>query len=291
MEEITRHANRPIVAIIGAGNVATHLAIALAQSADMVQIVSRHDDTARRLAERVGPRCSHSGNIDDLMAEADFYIIAAHDDAIAEIAESTPDYPGIWAHTSGSVSAEVFSGKKSRFGVFYPLQTFSRELEVDVRKIPFFIEGNSDESALALRALALRIADNVMNADSERRRLLHVAAVFACNFANLMWMEADTLLRRDGLDIRFLMPLIETTLNKLHSLPPREAMTGPARRGDAEVIQRHETMLDGRTREIYSLLSDTILETYHSPLSASSTSATSVTQATSATSTTPDSTK
>ena len=73
------------------------------------------------------------------------------------------------------------------------------------------------------------------------------------------------------------MPLIETTLNKLHSLPPREAMTGPARRGDAEVIQRHETMLDGRTREIYSLLSDTILETYHSPLSASSTSVTSVT--------------
>ena len=172
MEEIARHANRPTVAIVGAGNVATHLATALAKSADVVQIVSRHDDTARQLAEHIGPRCSHSGNIDDLTAEADFYIIAAHDDAIAEIAESTPDHPGIWAHTSGSVSAEVFSGKKSRFGVFYPLQTFSRELEVDVRKIPFFIEGNSDESALALRALALRIADNVMNADSERRRLL-----------------------------------------------------------------------------------------------------------------------
>lgn len=267
MEEITRRANRPTVAIIGAGNVATHLAMALAKTADVVQIVSRHGHTARQLAEHIGPRCSHSGNIDDLTAVADFYIIAAHDDAIAEIAESTPDYPGIWAHTSGSVSAEVFSGNKSSFGVFYPLQTFSRELEVDVRRVPFFIEGNSDESALALRALALRIADNVMNADSERRRLLHVAAVFACNFVNLMWMEADTLLRRDGLDIRFLMPLIETTLNKLHTLPPREAMTGPGRRGDIDVIHSHESMLSGRSRDIYRLLSDTILETYHSPIS------------------------
>ena len=95
MEEIARHANRPTVAIVGAGNVATHLATALAKSADVVQIVSRHDDTARQLAEHIGPRCSHSGNIDDLTAEADFYIIAAHDDAIAEIAESTPDHPGI----------------------------------------------------------------------------------------------------------------------------------------------------------------------------------------------------
>lgn len=93
MEEIARHANRPTVAIVGAGNVATHLATALAKSADVVQIVSRHDDTARQLAEHIGPRCSHSGNIDDLTAEADFYIIAAHDDAIAESQNQRPTIP------------------------------------------------------------------------------------------------------------------------------------------------------------------------------------------------------
>ena len=284
MEKLTHGSHRPSVAIIGAGNVATHLAKALAATADVGQIVSRHDDTARQLAERIGNGCGHTGDIGELTADADFYIIAAHDDAIHEIAAATPDHPGIWAHTSGSVSAEVFSGFKSRYGVFYPLQTFSRELDVDVRRVPFFIEGNTQESAGALRALARSIADNVMDADSERRRLLHVAAVFACNFANLMWMEADTLLRRDGLDIRFLMPLIETTLNKLHTLPPREAMTGPGRRGDTDVIHRHEAMLHGRQREIYRLLSDTIMETYHSSLSDTPTSAASVTSDTSATS-------
>ena len=263
-EETRRSAgdSRPLkICVIGAGNVATHLAQALGRVAHVAQIVSRHEVSARRLAEKI-EGCEPVWDLKELAPDADLYLISVGDDHVAEVAGETPDYPGIWAHTSGSVPADVFEGKKSRYGVFYPLQTFTRDLDVDVSEVPFFIEGSDTATAEALAALAREISHSVEYADSRRRGLLHVAAVFACNFANLMWHEADEILCRDGLDVKYMMPLLRMTLSKLEKISPREAMTGPARRGDSEVIAGHLEKLSGRPKEIYELLSDTILDMY-----------------------------
>lgn len=254
---------RPRLCLIGAGNVATHLGCALSENADIIQVVSRHSATAVRLCSLIGGECKPASSLSELRPDADFYLLAVNDDAIPTIAASTPDFPGIWAHTSGSVPMEIFAGHKSRFGVFYPLQTFTRDVEVEMFEVPFFIEGSSESVSAALQRLARGISRRVDIADSARRRQLHVAAVFACNYANLMWAEADSLLRRDGLDITYLMPLLKTTLAKIENISPREAMTGPARRGDHDVIEKHLAMLDGRQRDIYRMLADTILDEYH----------------------------
>lgn len=250
------------ICLIGAGNVAAHLTPALAGVAGLVQIVSRSGASARRLAEGI-PGCAAAEGTGSLVADADLYLIATTDDAIAGIVASTPDFPGVWAHTSGSVPVEVFSGHKKRFGSFYPLQTFSRNVPVDMRQVPFFIEGNTPKVTSMLAALAGRISDSVTQADSALRRDLHVAAVFACNFVNQLWADADTLLRRRGLDIGCLSPLIAATAGKLADASPADAMTGPARRGDLHVIENHLSSLPPELAGTYRLLSQRILDIYH----------------------------
>lgn len=260
------------ISIIGAGNVAWHLASALAGVYCVRQVISRTEKSSASLASQVNRiyaatgkewRCRYASSLDALCDDSDLYLIAVNDDAIASVAASTADFPGIWAHTSGSVGLEVFEGKKSRFGSFYPLQTFSRDIAVDVSAVPFFVEGSDPEVLGLLRGLAEAVSSRVYTADSERRRALHVAAVFACNFANQMWADADTLLRRQGLDITCLLPLIEATLAKLGALSPEEAMTGPAKRGDLKVIRRHIGELPESLSEVYRIVSQQILDASH----------------------------
>lgn len=280
---------RLTVVIFGAGNVATHFAEAFAQKCTVAHIVARTMESAERLVRRLESlrqqQSSPSGNSSSVKVEentgcpsvnveaitdyskvrpdADLYLIAVSDDEVANVAARTPDFPGIWAHTSGSTGMEVFCGNKSRYGVFYPLQTFSRDLDVDMSQVPMFIEGSSPEVSDELRRIASSIAGPVELADSERRKKLHLAAVFACNFANLMWLEADGLLKKDGLSVNFLRPLLTVTLDKLNYMSPREAMTGPARRGDIEVINSQLEALPESLRPMYALLSKSILDIYH----------------------------
>lgn len=260
------------ISIIGAGNVAWHLARALAEVARVRQIVSRTTESSSALASRINEfyisagertRCTSEVSPEALYADSDLYLIAVNDDAIARVVESTPDFPGIWAHTSGSVGLEVFEGIKSRYGSFYPLQTFSRELDVDVPTVPFFVEGSDPQVLETLRSLAGAVSARVYTATSERRRALHRAAVFACNFANQMWADADLLLRDQGLDVTCLLPLISATLAKLEALSPAEAMTGPAQRGDLKIIRRHIDELPYNLREVYRVVSQQILDTSH----------------------------
>lgn len=252
----------PKVCMIGAGNVATHMVLALSKTARVAQICSRNIEHARSLAAKLGNDATASST-DELLPDADFYIIAANDDSIAEIAASTPSYPGIWAHTSGSVPVSVLEGQKDRFGSFYPLQTFSKDVDVDFRRVPMFIEGSDTDTRDELLALARGISDSVELADSARRKALHLAAVFACNFANLMWLDADTLMRREGLTVNYLTPLLEVTLQKLRDATPRDAMTGPARRGDLAVMRSQLSALPTELKDTYALLSQRILDIYH----------------------------
>lgn len=249
--------------IIGSGNVAWHLAQALSAHIDIRQIFSPDPDHAGQLADII-KGSEPISNPSDIADDLDLYLIAVKDNSIVDVIEKTEKTKsGIWVHTSGSVPADVFSGHKYAYGVFYPLQTFSKDKALNLADVGFFIEGNTPDVEKDLFTLASKISRSVHRADSELRRQLHIAAVFACNFVNYMWIEADELLRRSGLDMRVLRPLLDETLRKLDEMSPVQSQTGPARRGDNQTITRHLAMLDGRQRAVYALLSSNIKDIYN----------------------------
>ena len=260
------------IALIGAGNVATHMAEAFYDRGELCQVVARTRESASRLAAKINRdldsarrshcHCDAVNDLGGLRDDMDLYLIAVNDDSVESVVCMTPDFQGIWAHTSGSVSLDVFRGRKSNYGVFYPLQTFSRDVPVRFDDVPMLVEGSSRQVAGMLFDMASKISRRVMAADSKTREAIHVAAVFACNFANLMWSEADRLLRPQGMDIRFMLPLLQATLDKLAVKTPREAMTGPARRGDMAVIDKHLVALPPDLKTIYSLLTEKIINLY-----------------------------
>lgn len=245
--------------MIGAGNVATNLVRALsATGIEVVQVYSHTLAHARELADTV-----NAGATDDLSAlemGADIYIISVKDDAIVNVVSSIPDNGALWVHTSGSIPMTVFEGRRQRYGVFYPMQSFSKQIATDFTEVPFFIEAVNDGVALEIEALAQRLSQRVFHATSEQRRRLHIAAVFACNFANHLWTLADDVLRDAELPFDVMLPLISTTVDKLKRLSPAESQTGPAMRRDHRVMQSHMAMLDKDKALIYKALSDNIMK-------------------------------
>ena len=246
------------VVIIGSGNVATSMAHGLAAHCDVAQIYSRTLAHAQALADAIG-----CGNVTDdlaaLLPDADAYIIAVRDDVIADVIAATPDNGALWVHTSGSKPIDLFAGHRERYGVLYPMQSFSRQVVTSLDEVHFFIEA-CDEQALAdVRTLGELLSHHVVVASSDQRRQLHVAAVFSCNFANHLWTLADEVLADAGLPFDAMKPLIRTTVEKLDRLSPAQSQTGPAVRHDRQVIDSHLTMLDGGKREIYRLLTDSIM--------------------------------
>ena len=244
--------------IIGSGNVATSLAHGLAAHCQVAQIYSRTLAHAQTLASAIG--CPHAiDDLQDLLADANAYIIAVKDDAIADIITSTADNGALWIHTSGSKPIDLFTGRREHYGVLWPMQSFSREIVAPLDDVHFFAEA-SDESTLAdLMALGHLMSRHVIEADSVKRRQLHVASVFSCNFANHMWTLASEVLHDADLPFEAMLPLIRTTVDKLDRLSPFQSQTGPAVRHDHQVIDSHLAMLDGDKRELYRMLSDSIM--------------------------------
>ena len=246
------------VVIIGSGNVATSLAHGLMARCEVVQIYSRQLLHAQALADAIG--CPLA--TDDLMTlvpNADAYIIAVRDDVIADVVAAVPDNGALWLHTSGSKGIDLFKGHRTHYGVLWPMQSFSREVVVALDDVHFFAEASDKKTLEHLMALGHMISHHVIEADSDKRRRLHVASVFSCNFANHMWTLADEVLGDAGLPFDALLPLIRTTVDKLNNLSPAKSQTGPAIRHDAQVLDSHLAMLDGDKREIYRLLSDSIM--------------------------------
>jgi predicted short-subunit dehydrogenase-like oxidoreductase (DUF2520 family) len=181
------------------------------------------------------------------------------DDAIADIITSTADNGALWIHTAGSKPIDLFAGRREHYGVLWPMQSFSREIVAPLDDVHFFAEA-SDESTLAdLMALGHLMSRHVIEADSVKRRQLHVASVFSCNFANHMWTLASEVLHDADLPFEAMLPLIRTTVDKLDRLSPFQSQTGPAVRHDHQVIDSHLAMLDGDKRELYRMLSDSIM--------------------------------
>jgi len=251
------------IILLGAGNLATNLAHALTQQGHrIVQVYSRTIESAKALAEQV--EASPINNLRQLDKDADIYILALKDDVLRKIIPTLPDISGIFVHTAGSVSVDVFKGYVRNYGVFYPLQTFNKNRLVPFSEIPIFVEANSDQSKALIEQLAADISSDVHQASSEDRLAIHVAAVFACNFTNFMFVGADEILSKYDLSFQSLRPLINETMRKTETRTPYKAQTGPAIRGDQETLKTHLNMLSdaGMWQKLYRFVSDMMIEYY-----------------------------
>ena len=251
------------IVLIGAGNVATHLGIALQQAGwNIAQVYSRTEASASELGNRL--QVSFVTSIAEVCTDADIYIVAVKDDAlkllIPELVKGREG--GLFVHTAGSVPMSVWEGYCIRYGVFYPMQTFSKQKPVDFRKIPFFLEGDGGDTLVMLKELACSLSEKVYDATSEQRMALHMAAVFACNFTNHMYALSAHLLEKNGLPFDAMLPLIDETARKVHELAPKTAQTGPAIRKDMDVMNKHLNMLAGEPglKELYEKISKSIQE-------------------------------
>ncbi|MDE7412198.1 MAG: DUF2520 domain-containing protein [Muribaculaceae bacterium] len=236
--------------IIGRGRVATHLRTALLNHADIV-MVNPH-------------------TLEYLDSEADLTLISVSDNAIQEIIHKLPEMKGIVAHTSGSTDINVFRDSNiKKYGVFYPLQTFSFDKSLVYSEIPFFIEGSDHITENKLMEYAGLISPKIRTSNSSDRKNLHIASVFSCNFVNHLWVLADEYLTKNGLQFSDLLPLLEETVNKIKSLSPWKAQTGPAVRNDTAIIDNHIEALndDPDLQSLYSILSRSISNSHNSPKS------------------------
>jgi predicted short-subunit dehydrogenase-like oxidoreductase (DUF2520 family) len=251
------------IGFVGAGNVATHLALGFdtAECVEVVQLFSRNIDHATTLASRL-INCEPSDSLAELDTTLDALVIAVSDTSIADVVDAMPHYGGLLLHTSGSVPMNVLSAKAEHYGVLYPLQTFSRDVALELENVPFFIEAESDATRVRIDRLARLLSPRVYHANSEQRRTLHLAGVLSCNFVTYLWECATRVLSTDGYDFDVVAPLIEATIAKVKECGAHAAQTGPARRGDVATMQAHMAMLPEREREIYKLLSQAIMSSH-----------------------------
>ncbi|WP_299705368.1 Rossmann-like and DUF2520 domain-containing protein [uncultured Pontibacter sp.] len=249
-------------ALIGAGNVAWHLGKALHQAGhEIVAVYSPTEATRHDLAQQLPPTTPIS-TLDLTQVEAELVLIAVPDSALASVAANLKVPSGtIVAHTSGSQPLEVLQGiKGARAGVFYPLQTFSKSKPVDFRTIPILLEAEDELTLRALQEVASTVSSEVHRVDSDKRKQLHLAAVFACNFTNHLLGISRELLQQAQLPDTLLQPLIQETIAKAMLQHPFRVQTGPAIRHDQNVIDAHLHMLADQPlyQVLYRLLTQSI---------------------------------
>jgi predicted short-subunit dehydrogenase-like oxidoreductase (DUF2520 family) len=232
------------IVVIGQGNVAWHLCRWLAPIAEVIHVNSR--------------------SLEGLPAKADLYIISVSDGAIVSVAQKLTNVDGVVVHTSGSSDIDTLPAEIKRRGVLYPMQTFTKGKELEYNTIPLFVEGNDSSVEQYLLEVATLMSGNVQTADSDKRRRIHLSAVFACNYVNYLFTLAEDVLKIDGLNLSLLYPLIDETINKSRSITPEQAQTGPARRHDMVTIAKHEALLSDYTemKKLYGDMAAMIMARY-----------------------------
>jgi predicted short-subunit dehydrogenase-like oxidoreductase (DUF2520 family) len=249
------------VVMIGAGNLATQLAMALYENGiEITQVYSRTLESAKILALKVG--ASYTNAVEALVRDADLNIFALSDKALQPMLEQMSLPVGASVHTAGSIPADIFNNYAEDFGVFYPLQTFSKQRMVSFTEIPICIEANDEDLKKELMELGAKISNSLHEINSDQRKQLHLAAVFTCNFANHMYSIGQKLLEEKDVDFSLLQPLIKETAAKVQELAPIDAQTGPAVRFDEEVINKHENALKDLPdfQKLYSFVSESIFK-------------------------------
>lgn len=243
------------ITIFGSGNVATHLikAFSCKEEVSFLQVFARNK---KELSTRF-PHLNIVPSQEELV-KTDVFILSVTDSAVEKVASSIPFKDSLIVHTSGSLSIEVLSNCDRR-GVFYPLQTFSKERDVSWQNIPIAIETASQNDESILFFLAKLLSNKVYLISSQQRKQLHLAAVFVCNFVNHLYTIGHQLCEDHNIDVSLLQPLIEETAKKISMLSPKQAQTGPAKRNDTLIINSHLAMLENPIqKQIYTLLTQSI---------------------------------
>jgi len=253
------------ITLVGAGNLATQLGKALAAAGlEILQIYSRTKESAAELAEKLN--CSYTTELSGIRLDADLVIFSVKDDALKDVMTQLELTGRFIAHTSGSISMDVLKDYSDRYGVFYPLQTFSKQRDVDFSEIPICLEAASPVLLDELKLLATRLSQKVNEISSAQRQSLHVAAVFICNFVNHFYYLGQKVVEQNGVDFELLKPLITETAEKVMTLQPLDAQTGPAKRFDETIINKHLKFLSDQPelKEIYSFVTQRIFEVHKS---------------------------
>ncbi|MDB5004764.1 MAG: Rossmann-like domain protein [Mucilaginibacter sp.] len=249
------------ITIIGSGNVATHLAAAFKNAGHrIVQVYSRAMQNAALLAYHVKAEPIH--DLIQIDPETDIFVIAVKDDAIGVIAEQLAVHQKLMVHTSGATDMFALLAFADNVGVFYPLQTFNKTKEVDFMNVPLCIEAADESITKQLQELAQTISNKVYRIDSAQRKVLHLAAVFACNFPNYLYTIAQQILTQHQLDFELIRPLILETAEKVQTGLPAAMQTGPAVRNDETTMNNHLQLLKDtpHLQDLYTLLSQGIIK-------------------------------
>lgn len=269
------------IVLIGAGNLATHLGKALhAAGHDMLQVFSRTMQSAETLASLLD--AEPLTDIAQVRDDADVYIFSVKDSALVQLVAQLcrheadglvedgavnalrkakkGEHERVFLHTAGSMPMSVFKGMAQHYGVLYPMQTFSKQREVDFSIIPCFVEANDEFAQKQIEGLAREISGRVYQLSSEDRKYLHLSAVFACNFANHCYAISQELLEEHGIPFDVMLPLINETAAKVHEMKPKDAQTGPAVRYDENVIDKQSKLLENHPhfKKVYDSMSKSI---------------------------------
>ncbi|MFH0757247.1 MAG: DUF2520 domain-containing protein [Bacteroidota bacterium] len=244
------------IAVLGAGNVATHISRHLHAGGQHISCIwSRSQEHADRLAGQV--KAVGISDLASVTPDADYYLLALPDCAIPQIASVFKGHGGIWMHTAGAVPMELLGKFFKDYGVFYPLQTLSAEREISLADTPMLLEGSDSEVLELIRSLASTVSATVIELDSARRLVVHMAAVFANNFTNHMANIAGQILEEHEADLSLLAPILRETFAKIEALGPARAQTGPAMRDDRMTMQKHLGLLKGHPEweKLYTFIS------------------------------------
>lgn len=247
------------VVILGAGNVAFHLTDVLLKTKNvkLLQVYNKNLTKIEYLKHSV----EITNELSDLNKNGDIYIIAISDDAISSFSKQLILPNKLVVHTSGSVAINDLQSNSNK-GVFYPLQSFSKNKKIDFKTVPICIEAETSSNLNLLEKLAKNISNYCYIINSDQRKQLHLAAVFVNNFVNHLYYLGNKICDENNIPFEILHPLIKETSEKLKELSPFEAQTGPAKRNDVKTMKKQLEMLPKKSKEIYTLLSNSILKTY-----------------------------
>lgn len=245
------------IVIIGSGNVAYHLAKAFVlNNIPLAQIFGRNEEELRKISGELNIHFST-----EHLQEADLYIICVSDRSVEDVSKMIVRKDCLVAHTSGSLPKEILAGDY-RKASFYPLQTFSKSKALDYSKIPFFVEAENENDLQTLFTIASKISENVMESTHEKRKYIHLTAVFACNFVNHLFARAKEISDLQEIPFDYFLPLIDETVQKIHEIDPKSAQTGPAVRNDRRILELHQQLLQGESLEIYNTMNHSIKKMY-----------------------------
>ncbi|RMZ60785.1 DUF2520 domain-containing protein [Chryseobacterium nematophagum] len=245
------------IVIIGSGNVAYHMAKAfILNNIYLAQIFGRNEKELKKISEELNIPYST-----DRIEDADLYIICVSDNSIENVSQLITNKNCLVAHTSGSLPKDILAGEY-RKSSFYPLQTFSKSKKLDYSTIPFFIEAENEEDKRLLFEIANKISKNVLESTYEKRKYIHLTAVFACNFVNHLFSRAKEISDSQEIPFEYFFPLIDETVEKIYEIDPKLAQTGPAVRNDKRILALHEQLLKDESLEIYKIMNHSIQKMY-----------------------------